>query len=332
MHFYQVSCCILLFTLVGICCSKPSEKNKIKYKLYDRRGNFSTPSWPSVQKRVYVIRSVDEDGADWRISVALNLTQIQPEEFLVITELDTDEPQEFTYTVRDGQLTELHKFYRNNEYTESYQVIDKPAPFHSRTSRVKIIYLNYNSLSTKVGGISGKYEKYLMHSTCKVSLLEDQSNSTLMCDNKISPYASKCSGEFICPEHFLPLGSAECHSQNWVVCYPDADGLQIITDCVQAYKTEGSWKSCPVDPSYVNYLEMINDGAPKITETESSAGRSFKLNRIKKLCNPSCTAGCSVPTITSGRNKLFQYLFCCKCVAVYKCNFGGTRRSVVFGG
>lgn len=325
----SIVCCVLLFYLVDVCSSSPAERQKTKYKLYAERGNFSTPAWPPVRKRTFVIRSNEGDEADWRISVALDLSLMQPEEFLLITELDTDQPQEYTYTLRNGHLTELHKSYRNNEYFETYRVIDEPAAFHSSTGRVKVMYVNYNPLSAKVGGVFGKYEKYLTYSTCKVSLLENQSNNMITCDNEIAPYASQCSGDFICPEHFLPLSSAECHSQNWVVCYPDATGLQIVTDCMQAYENEGTWESCRVDPSYVNNLGMVSDGAPAIKEY--SAGRG--LRRMQSLCTPSCRAGCSVPNSTSGRNNIFKYLFCCRCVAIYKCKFvARSKPGVVFGG
>lgn len=284
-----------------------------------------------MRKRTFVIRAPDgEEDPYWRISVALDLSKMKDGEIVSIFDLDTEKPQEFTYLVRNEELFELHKFYRHGIYSETYETADRANFYHSSTSRVKIQFFQ-NSTSLEMGGIAGNYERYLPHMHCDKSSLRTL-NDNVKCDYDIAPYATSCTGEFICPDHFLPLRSAECNSGSWIACYPNATGLQIIAECVQAYENKGSWEGCPVEPSYIMQLNMIDDGMPKIDDNASEeAGRSFRLRSMQQLCTRPCTGKmCPVPNFNSGRMKIMEYLICCRCVAIYKCNFRGGRRSAIF--
>lgn len=240
----------------------------------------------------------------------------------------------------------------NVEYEEqTYEsASEEVIHFESNTGRVLIVFKGSGSRFRKRGGISGTYKRFTnedMEDRCRKTDLPLSNEESPNCENDFAGFATRCTGDFQCPQHFMATGIAKCQLNTWQdVCIPDISAWEIMKDPTyncqpnrgQRLGVRGL-KKCPLDATYLAAI-LNNDNTDEEESTEQtskrSGGRSTLVNKMERSCQRFCVPDKAkymdhFPSDVRNEEQLKVFYRCYTCVAHWDCNFS-SRRHTVHGG
>lgn len=313
-----------LFVLAVIGCAiiafLSDEASAKKHKYRKPSDSFDTRRISG--KDTYMI--IDDSKPTNVIVVELHLGNLGNNELLMITDnppiVNTKEPQKFTYSMMGNQLKVLDQSY--GVRTEEYERVQSDVvTFESFTGRVFIMYMGKNA-----GGATVKYQVYPKRQQCAKGDLTVTSGD-IDCEDDLAGYATKCTGNFPCPENYISTSTATCLVNEWIgTCLPNQAAYEDLGSAYEACR--GDLETC-LDPGIVKDL-MNNDDID--VEDDTAVGRSSGgvLKRLRAMCAKYCQQprkdcfNAYFPKDFSNLVDVRRYKNCSRCVYVHKCTFSGT--------
>lgn len=334
-----------LILLMIAALSNVHEADAKKKERHDKEaGTFKTPRWYTSKKSFVILGDVY--GKE-KILVELNLSELADEETVAITDyttdvINTEERQSFIYRKKENQLEVMDKS-SNVEYEEqTYEsVSEEVIHFESNTGRVRIVFRGSGSMFRKRGGISVTYKKFTneeMEERCRKTDLPLSNEESPTCENDFAGFATRCTGEFQCPQHFMATGIAKCQLNTWQdVCIPDISAWEIMKDPTyncqpnrgQRLGVRGL-KKCPLDATYLaatlNFDDTDDEENTEQPSRRAGGGRSPHVNRMERKCQKFCLPDKAefmdhFPSDIQNEKQLQIFYQCYTCVARWDCNF-----------
>jgi len=299
-----------------------------------KSGSFRTPTRPS-RRQIYIL--IGSDTVKEKISVELDLTKLGKYETVKIADRTTgrsrDKPQRYMYKKRNGQIKVLDMSAPRQGWQS---VATNRVHFDTELEQVKIEFESSNRRAYR--GFSGSYYRFdlaaaEMEGRCPIDDLPWSNSDRRSCTNEFAGTATKCTGDFACPKHFIPMGVGECQQNTWrLVCAPSITAWGIYSkEC-----TPPNEESCPIDTTYIEgvkaYLSIyFGDLNATISDREP-----VSIKKIERACVPICkprVPDCMghFPSDVTNQAELKKFIRCQRCLYIYDCDFISQRAATVFG-